>query len=123
MSVTYTTVAINARLQAIATMLDGGQFVLLAGSTVICIITLPTPSGTVSGGVFNINVPPNGTAIATGTVTSVSLRDSTAASIVTDLSVGIPLSGADVILFNGLNSTLVSATQAVQILGGQITGS
>lgn len=123
MSVTYTTVAINARLQAVATLLDGGQFILLAGATVICSITMSTPSGSVSGGVFTITTPLTGVAIATGTVTSVSLRDSTAVTIVDGLTVGIPLSGADVTIFNGLSSTLINTGQPVQIIAAQITGS
>ncbi len=127
MSVIYSIPCINNRLLGVVTTIDAGAgnglLVLLAGSTVICSITLQKPSGTASGGVLTFTAPLLGTAAAAGSVTTAQLLDSTGAVVVSGLTAGIPLSGADVIISNGLNSTFINTAQSVQILSAQITGS
>ena len=43
--------------------------------------------------------------------------------MISGLTVGIPLSGANVTIANGLNSTLVTVGQVVTLISGQIIGS
>lgn len=127
MSIVYSLTCINARLNGVVSAIDDGagpgQMVLLGISTVICTITLSNPCGTVSGGILTFTGSPSGTAANTGNVITARLQDSNGVIMVSGLTVGIPGSGADVILSNGLSSTLVSAGQAVQLLSAQITGS
>jgi hypothetical protein len=42
--------------------------------------------------------------------------------MISGLTVGIPGSGADILLTNGLNNTLVTAGQTVAVVSAQITG-
>lgn len=127
MSVTYSVSAINNRLLGVVTTIDAGVgngvLVLLANSTVICTITLQKPSGTASGGVLSFTGPLLGTAGVAGNVTTAQFWDSNSNVIVSGLTAGIPLSGADVIISNGLNSTFINTAQSIQILSAQITGS
>lgn len=125
MAIVYSQAVINARLQGIVTELGASStLVLLAGGTTVSTIQLSSPAGTVSGGVLTFT----GTlldpaAAATGTVTSVIVKDSTGATAISNLSVGIPGGSQDVIISNGLNSTLITAGQTVALLSAQITGS
>lgn len=128
MSVTYSLIAINDRLLGVVDAIDGGggngNFKLLAGSTTISTISLSRPCGTVSGGVLTFTgtlLDPS--ADNTGDVDGAMIEDSTGALIISGLTVGIPLSGYEVIISNGLNSTLITAGQTVQLLSAQITGS
>lgn len=104
----------------------GNGFIkLLAGSTVVSTISLARPCGTVNGGVLTFDGTLLDPAAAnTGVVTSAIVTDSNGALMISDLSVGIPPSNDyDVLISNGLNSTLITAGQTVQILSAQITGS
>ncbi len=127
MSVIYSIPCINNRLLGVVTTIDAGAgngvIALMAASTVICTVTLQKPSGTASGGVLSFTGPMVGTGAVAGSVTTAEFRDSTGATVVSGLTAGIPLSGADIIISNGLNSTFVNVGQSVQVLSAQITGS
>jgi hypothetical protein len=129
MAVTYTLPAINDRLQGTVNAIDGGgaagSLVLRDGGTVVSTITLALPCGTVDGGVLTFG----GTLIdlsaaATGEVDNGIVYDSAGIAQVTGLTVGVPpSSGYEILISNGINSTLISSGQTVQIVSAQITGS
>lgn len=128
MSVIYSQTAINFRLQGVANAIDvgglPGSLKLLAGATVVSTVTLNFPCGLVSGGVLTLVGPLIDTsADATGPVTAGAVYDSNGNVVVSGLTAGIPLSGADILINNGLNSTLITTDQVVQILSATITGS
>ncbi len=127
MSITYNTPTINARLQAVANQIDanGNGFLrLLANSTVISTIQLARPCGVVSGGVLTfVGTLIDPSASGTGTVTSGQLVDAIGTIVALNLTVAPPLGSADIIIANGLNTTVISAGQTVQVLAAQITGS
>ena len=129
MSVIYSQNCINYRLAGVISAIDGGggngYLYLTAAGTVVSTIQLARPSGTVNGGVLTFS----GTlldpaAAATGTVDGAMVKDSTGAIQISGLTVGIPLTtGVDIIISNGLNSTVITAGQTVAVLSAQITGS
>ena len=127
MSVIYSQIAITDRLAGVITAIDAGagngQLILLANSTVIVTITMNKPSGTASGGVLTFSTPLSAAASGTGSVTTAVIEDSNGNLIVSGLTAGIPGSGADIIISNGLNSTLIQSGQVVELLAAQITGS
>lgn len=127
MSVNYSLTAINARLQAVANTISAsgnGSLKLLASGTTISTISLANPCGTVNAGVLTFaGTLLDPAATNTGTVDSAEIDDGLGNRVITNLSVGIPLSGLDIVLTNGLNSTLITAGQTVQVLSAQITGS
>ncbi len=128
MSVTYSTTAINDRLNGVVTAIDAGgtngSLKLLAGATTISTISLARPCGTVNGGILTFSgtlLDPN--AANTGNPTEGRIYDSNGSVVISGLTTGIPLSGADIVISNGLNSTLITAGQVVSLLSAQITGS
>lgn len=128
MSVVYSSTAINDRLQGVVTAIDAGgsngTIKLFQGGTTISTISLARPCGTVSGGVLTFSGTLIDTsAAATGSVDGGKIFDSNGDVVVSGLTAGIPLSGADIIISNGLNSTLISAGQVVSLLSATITGS
>lgn len=129
MRVTYSLTAINARLNGVISTIDGGATnailrILTATSTTLSTITLSRPCGTVSGGILTfVGTLLDPAAIGTGLADTVRIEDSNGNTVVSGLTVGIPLSGANVIMSNGLNSTLISSGNAVALLSAQIQGS
>lgn len=128
MSVNYNITAINDRLLGVVDAIDGSSagaaLILREGGTSISTISLARPCGTVNGGVLTfVGTLLDPSAAATGTVDNAIINDSTGATIVSGLTVGIPMASADVIISNGLNSTVITAGQAVALLSAQITGS
>lgn len=128
MSVVYSSTAINDRLLGVVTAIGSGGgpglFILSQGSTALSTITLASPCGTVSGGVLTFT----GTlldpaAAASGTVNNVTIKNSAGSTIISGFTVGIPLSGAEVIISNGLNNLNITAGQVVQLQSAQIVGS
>lgn len=123
---TYSTDCINNRLQAVVDTIDAGPsngfMVLQQSTTTIVSIQLAKPCGTVSGGVLTFVGTLLDTAIASGAPDNVIITDSAGAEVVSDLTVGIPFSGAQVIITNGLNSTQINSGQSVQVLSAQIEG-
>lgn len=126
MAVDYTLPAINARLQGLVNVIGAngnGFIVLMDGSTTLVAIQLANPCGTVSGGVLNFDGTMLDTATGTGSADVCNVTDALGVDMITGLTVGIPFSGAEVIISNGLNSTAISSGQIVQVLSAQITGS
>ena len=128
MSVVYSLTAINDRLQGVVTAIDAGgsngTMQLISAGSVVSTIALARPSGTVNGGVLTFSgtlLDPS--AAGTGLVDTVRFADSNGSVIISGLTVGIPTGSADVIISNGLNSTLITAGQTVQVLSAQIQGS
>ena len=129
MSVQYNQTAINDRLQGVVTAIDAGggngSLKLLTNSaTILSTISLARPSGTVNGGILTFSgtlLDPS--AANTGAAFEGRVYDSNGTAIITGLTVGIPLSGDDILLTNGLNSTVIAAGQVVQVLSAQIQGS
>lgn len=125
MAVHYSVAAINERLEGVVDAIgSGGNLLLQASGSTVSTIALASPAGTASGGVLTFS----GTlldpaAAGTGDVNGAVIVDSGGASVIYGLTVGIPGQGTDIIISNGLNSTLISAGQTVALLGAQITGS
>lgn len=124
-TIIYSQAVINARLQGVVIELGAlATLLLLAGSTTVSAIQLASPVGTVNGGVLTFSgtlLDPS--ASATGIVTSALVRDSGGSIAISGLTVGIPGGSQDVIISNGLNSTLITAGQTVALLSAQIIGS
>jgi len=125
MSVTYSTTLINARLNGVVTALGASSSLILkAGSTTVSTIALASPAGTVDGGILTFaGTLLDPTAAATGSVDTVDILDSSGNTAISGLSVGIPGGPQEVIISNGLNSTLITAGQTVELLSAQIVGS
>lgn len=125
MSVVYSQDVIDARLNGVITALGASSdLVLKASGVTIVTISLASPAGTVAGGILTFDTASTvGVAAAGGTVDEAIILDSAAATAISGLTVGIPLSGAEIIISNGLNSTVVSAGQTVTFVAGQIVGS
>lgn len=126
MSVNYSSIAINFRMQGVVSAIDdsgNGVLRLLAGGTILSSITLQNPCGTVSGTVltFTGNLI-DASASNTGLATAARIDDASGITMISGLTVGIPGSGADILLTNGLNNTLVTAGQTVAVVSAQITG-
>jgi hypothetical protein len=128
-AVDYSAAVIDDRLTAVRDAIDapGGNasLILYAAGTVISTISLVRPCGTVNGGVLTfLGTLLDPSAANTGIVDEGRIYDSDGANILTGLTVGIPPStGYDILLSNGLNSTVITAGQTVQVLSAQITGS
>ncbi len=128
MAVVYSQTAIDYRLEGVINAIDSGasngSFIIREGTTNLSTISLARPCGTVDGGVLTfVGTLIDPAATATGTADNVIIQNSDGITMVSQLTVGIPLSGRDVIISNGLNSTLITAGQVVQLLSAQITGS
>lgn len=127
MAVNYSTTAINARLNGVVSVIDGGggpgKLNVYAGALLLAAVPLGTPSGTVSGGVLTFTVPETVVSVGAGIATSVSITDFTGAVMISGLTVGVPLSGANVIVSNGLNTLQFNIGQVVTLISGQIIGS
>lgn len=127
MAVDYSATCINNRLQAVVDTIDGGGsngfMILRYGVTNLVSIQLARPCGTVAGQVLTFDGTLQDTATATSSADNCIVTDSTGAVVISGLTVGIPFSGAEVIVSNGLNNTLVSSGQVVQVTSAQIEGS
>lgn len=125
MAIVYSTSLITARLNGVVTALGASATMLLtAGGTTISTIQLSSPVGTVNGGILTFTgqlLDPS--AANTGTVNGAVIVDSNNAVAISGLTVGIPGGSQDVIISNGLNSTVINAGQVVALLSAQITGS
>lgn len=123
-TVVYSSIAINARLNGVLSVIGSSGYLLLKqGVTTLSAIVLASPAGVVSAGVLTFYTGVDMSAPATGTVDTAIITNNSGSTIISGLTVGIPLSGAEVIISNGLNSKVISSGQTVALLGGQITGS
>ena len=125
MALVYSTSVINARLNAIVTELGANAtMVLLAGAITVSTIQLSNPAGTVNNGVLTFTgqlLDPAAT--ATGDVNGAVIKDSGGLVAISGLTVGIPGGSQNVIISNGLNSTVITVGQTVALISAQITGS
>ena len=124
MAVTYSTAAKTARLNAVVTQIDAGAGpgTLEIGTTgmasVLAILTLADPCGTVSGDVLTFDFDPDisdTSADNTGTAAAARIKDSNGTVIISGLTVGT--SGTDIIL----DSVSITAGQSVTLTTGTIT--
>jgi hypothetical protein len=126
-AVNYSTIAINARLSGVVSVIDGGggpgRLQVFAGVLLLASVPLGTPSGTVASGVLTFTVPETTVAVGTGTADNATVTNAGGLVMISGLTVGIPMSGANLIVSNGLNTLLFTTGQAVTLLSGQIIGS
>ncbi len=124
MAVIYSTAAKTARLNAVVAQIDAGagpgtlEIGTTAMGTVLAVLTLADPSGTVSGAVLTFDFDPDITdssANATGTAAAAQIKDSNGTVVISGLTVGT--SAADIIL----DSVSITAGQAVTLTTGTIT--
>lgn len=123
MAVTYTTAAKNARLQAVADLIDAGaspgKLKIRDGSNVVlATLTLADPCGSVAGGVLTLDFDPDiedSSADASGTAANAIITDSADTTVISGLTVGT--SGTDIVL----DSTSITAGQRVILTTGTIT--
>lgn len=123
MAVTYTTAAKNARLQAVADLIDAGTAGKLkigtAGmATVLATFTLADPCGSVAAGVLTFDFDPDISDVSadnTGTAAAAIITDSADTTVVSGLTVGT--AATDIIL----NNTSIATGQQVDLTTGTIT--
>lgn len=124
MAVVYSTATKTARLQAVVNQIDAGAGpgTLEIGTTgmasILAIITLADPSGTVSGTVLTFDFDPDVSDTSAdngGTAAEARIKDSNGNIIISGLTVGT--SGADIIL----DSVSITAGQTVTLTTGTIT--
>lgn len=126
MAVNYSTALKTTRMQAVADAIDGDvgagtlEICSAAYASVLAVLTLADPCGTVSGAVLTFDTTPaieDASANATGTAAIARIKDNSGDIIVQGLTVGT--SGTDIIL----TSTSITAGQLVQITSATITHS
>lgn len=125
MPVNYTTAVKNARLQTTVDLIGAtgklviGTAALAGGATgVLAEVPFDNPSFTVDAGAMEVNNPPRTVlAAATGVAAKVEIRSGDGTIIADGLTIGLPASGADVII----NALEISAGQTVQVTIGTIT--
>lgn len=127
MAVNYSITAINARLNGVVSVIDGGggpgQLQVFAGATLLASVPLGPPSGTVAGGVLTFTVPDSVVAVGTGSANTATITNFGGTIMIFGLTVGVPLSGANLIVSNGLNTLQFNTGQVVTLISGQIIGS
>jgi len=108
--------ALAAYAAADCTALAGGSLQLLdAGGAVLATITYGSPAATSAAAVVTYSgFPKTGTASA-GTIASARERTAGGADYRTGLTVGIPGSGANVIVDNGAGTLVCTAGQVVTV--------
>lgn len=122
MAVVYSTTVKNSRLTVVRDAIDGGSAggTLEIGTTgmgtVLAVIPLADPCGSVSAGVLSLTMPQSDTnADATGTAAEARIKDSNGTVIVSGLTVGT--SGANI----NLSSVGVTAGDTVTLSSAAIT--
>lgn len=125
MAVIYSTAAKNARLAGVVSTIDAGtgagvlQIGTAAMAVVLADIVLADPAGTVAAGVLTFSGFPRSdtTANATGVAAAARIRDSDGNDVITGLTVGLPGSGADILL----ETTNIDAGEIVTLNTATIT--
>jgi hypothetical protein len=113
----YPTALKTARMQAVVTYLNSGFLDLMAGASIAVSVPLDATSGTVSNDTLTFSsFPKSVTSAGAYTITSAQLRP-VSGSVITGLTVGLPGSGAQVIIDNGVASLALVATQVVTVAG------
>ena len=116
---TFQAAALTVFAAASITALNGGALQLLdSGGGVLATYPLDTPCSTAVGAVQTFyNFPKSATAVA-GTVASARFRTSAAVDWKTGVSVGIPGSGAQVVVNNGSGTLALTTGQTVTVSAG-----
>lgn len=116
---TYSTAHKQARMTTTRDRLNAGSLVVTdSGGTTLFSVPLDNPSGTASGAVLTLaGFPKTVTASAGGTAAAAKLVNSSAVDEKTSLTVGIPGSGAAVIIDNGSGSLAITMLASVTISG------
>ena len=124
MPLNYTNAVKDARMMATVGLIgSAGQLVIgtsaLSGATGVLVrVPFDDPAFTVSNGVMTISNPPRTViAVGTGIAGKVEIRDGSDTVIASGLTVGLPASGAEVII----NALEISTGQTVQVTVGTIT--
>lgn len=113
---TFQAAALATFAAASSTALNGGSLDLLdVSDAVLATVTLDTPAGTSAAAVTTLAGFPKTAVAVAGTVASARLRTSAAADYKTGISVGIPASGAQVIVDNDASSLVLTGGQTVEI--------
>lgn len=113
---TFQAAALAAFAAASATALNGGTIELLSsGGAVLGSAPFGSPAGTSSGAVTTFSGFPKSVVAAAGTVASARFRTSSGADYKTGITVGIPGSGAQVIVDNQVGTLVLIAGQTVSI--------
>ncbi len=125
MAVLYSSIAINARLNGVVTAIGAaGQLRLQSSGVTVSTIPLANPCGVVAATILTFTVPVADVGAAgTGNVNGAVITDNAGNLMISGLTTGLPLSGADIIVSNGYGSLLITAGQTVTMLSGQIQGS
>lgn len=116
--------ALAAYASADAAQLAGGSIQLLdSGGAVLATVAFNAGSaGTVAGAVMTAaGMPKTVTASASGAVAGARMRTSAAVDYQTGLTVGIPGSGAQVIVDNGAGTLALAAGDQVTVLSATLT--
>lgn len=128
MSVPYTYPVLNARLSAVVDtvgLYGNGNLIIREGTAPLANFQLAGPCGTVDGGVLTFSgqlFDPG--AVGTGLANNAVIQDALGTTIVSGITVtssGGATKG-DIILFNGLNNTQITAGQVIEIASATITG-
>lgn len=123
MAVTYSTAAKNARLDAVATLIDAGAAGKLkirdSGNVVLATFTLADPcAAAAASGILTFDFDPDisdSSADATGTAANAIITDASDTTVISGLTVGT--SGTDIVL----DSVSITAGQTVTITTASIT--
>lgn len=122
MAVIYSTAVKNSRMTVVRDAIDGGSSggTLEIGTTgmgsVLAVIPLADPCGSVASGVLNFTMPQSDTsADAAGTAAEARIKDSSGTVVLSGLTVGT--SGANI----NLSSTGIAVGDAVTLSSASIT--
>ena len=119
---TFQTAALTAFAAAGASGLAGGTLQLMnSGGTSLATVTLNSPASTNSGAVQTFSGFPKSTTGTAGTVANARFRTSGGTDWRTGIPVGIPGSGAQVIVDNGIGTLVIAAGQTVTVTAASIT--
>jgi hypothetical protein len=116
---TFEAAALADFAAASATALNGGSLELLAsGGAVLATYPLNTPAGSSSGPVTTFSGFPKSAQAQAGIVASARFRKAGGAIYKSAITVGIPGSGAQVIINNNVGSLVLTAGQSAEVLAG-----
>ncbi len=128
MSVNYSLAAINARLGGVVTAIDSGGGhgrlnIYSSAALLLIAVPLATPSGGVAGGILTLaGTPINTTSLAAGTADRATITNSAGVLMVSGLTVGLPLSGANLTIDTGRPNLAIGGGEPVTLVSGQIIG-
>jgi len=104
-------------MQAVLSYMNSGFLDLMAGGTIVVTIPLDAVCGVVSNDTLTFSgFPKSAAASSANTITTAQLRPASG-SVISGLTVGIPGSGAQVLIDNGLNTLVLANTQNVTVSG------